>query len=448
HGSAYGERMFNVNLSTSNAAYAVSASERAAQSFTPAVSFLLYNVTIQVQNVAPKSDSLTVTIQRDSAGVPNGVVLATSTQAQQGSGWMDFSLTPRPVLSAGQTYWIVAGSTALAGEGYDWFHSNTDTVPGEAKQDLGSGWTVSVATDLTFITYGIPTGAEIAVGLSADRLNPEPGGTLVYTVYMNNTGTADAMGAWVNVTLPPQVSYVSDTSSSLSGTNTGPGSWTFGTLANGPHAFTISVALSPAATANTVLATVAHLDYIDGSGANGPSSTATASVTVLLPGGIPPAGPLASLIVLAAAVAVPVAGYALWRRRRSSIEEVFLVHRHGLLLCHLSRRMRAHQDKDHDVLGAMLTVVQEFVRDSFRYGKDRDLDRIEFGSYRVLIERGRYAYLAAAFSGKDSPEVRRKMRRTLRAIEQEYGTDLEEFDGSMEPLLGVRDIVARLVHLS
>ncbi len=152
------------------------------------------------------------------------------------------------------------------------------------------------------------------------------------------------------------------------------------------------------------------------------------------------------LVLLGAAIAIPPIGYGLWRRGRNAIEEVFLVHEHGVLLCHLSRRMRAQGDKDDDVLGAMLTVVQDFVRDSFRYGKDRDLDKVEFGSYRVLIERGDYVYLAAAYSGKDSPEVRRRLRRTIEEVETRFGTDLAEFDGTMEPVLGVRDIVGRLVH--
>ena len=446
-GSAYGERVFNANVASTNNAYTVSAAARAAQSFTPGTSFVLYNVTVRVQNVGVKSDYLNVTIESDAGGVPSGTVLAATTRIQSGSGWLDFPMNPRPLLAAGTPYWIVAANGMPPGEGYDWFHSNADVVPGRAMQDVGAGWTASITTDLNYETYGLAAGTQMVVDLSMNPAATYAGGSFTYTMYLNNTGSAVARMAWANLTLPSQVSYVSDDAPTVGGMKTGASSWTFANVANGPQAFRVVVTVTPGTTEGTLLSATAHLDYADAGGVMQPPSSATASFVVGPPPvTVPGNNPAALVGLLAVALAVPSAGYLVWRRRKPAFEELFLVHRHGLLLCHLSRRLRAQEDKDDDILGAMLTVVQDFVRDSFRYGKDRELDRIEFGTYRVLIERGSYVYLAAAFSGKDSPELRRRLRRTIQEVEAAYGKDLARFDGKMEPLLGVRDVVAGLVR--
>ncbi len=446
-GSAYGERIFAANVASTNNAYTVSASARAAQSFTPTTSMILYNVTLRVQNAGVKSDYLNVTIESDAGGVPSGTVLAGSNRSQQGSNWLDLPMNPRPLLLAGTQYWIVAANVMAPGDGYDWFHANADTVPGQGMQDFGAGWTVSIVTDLTYLTFGIAAGTQIAVGISTNPATPGPGNSLSYTVALNNTGWTDARMAWVNLTLPSQVAYVSDDAATVGGVKTGMSSWTFANVVNGPHTFEVVLTVTPETPVGTIVSATVHLDYADAGGVMGLPSSATASFVVGLPPGPTPGNNPASLLgLLAVALAVPPAGYLVWRRRKPAVEELFLVHNHGLLLCHLSRRLRAQEDKDDDILGAMLTVVQDFVRDSFRYGKDRELDRIEFGTYRVLIERGSYVYLAAAFSGKDSPELRRRLRRTIHQVEAAYGKDLERFDGKMEPLLGVRDVVAGLVR--
>src|SRR2546427_6366232 len=117
-GTASGEQVFNANLTSTNNTYPLSSSESAAQSFVPDVSFALYNVTIRVQNVGTKGDSLNVTIQTDAAGGPSGTILAGSVEGQSGSNWLDFPMTPRPVLTAGGTYWIVATGAMAGGQRY------------------------------------------------------------------------------------------------------------------------------------------------------------------------------------------------------------------------------------------------------------------------------------------------------------------------------------------
>ncbi len=128
-------------------------------------------------------------------------------------------------------------------------------------------------------------------------------------------------------------------------------------------------------------------------------------------------------------------------RRSSSdrTQEVFLVYRDGVLIYHLSRSLT--QDKDEDVLSGMLTAVQDFVRDAFRYGEHRELHHLDFGDYRILIERGKDVYLAVVYSGKDTGFVRKRVLSVLDHIETAYGPVLAKWDGDMDKVFGTRDVI-------
>jgi len=125
--------------------------------------------------------------------------------------------------------------------------------------------------------------------------------------------------------------------------------------------------------------------------------------------------------------------------RRTQIEEVFLVYRDGVLLYHLSRSLS--QDKDEDVLSGMLTAVTEFVRDAFVYGEHRELHQLDFGDYRIMIERGQNLYLAVVYSGKAASSIRKRVRSVMNHIETAYGSVLDKWDGDMEKVVGARDLI-------
>ncbi|HVG36844.1 MAG TPA: hypothetical protein VNA10_03850, partial [Thermoplasmata archaeon] len=148
--------------------------------------------------------------------------------------------------------------------------------------------------------------------------------------------------------------------------------------------------------------------------------------------------PVPTLIGVAAVAATLVTILLVLRRSHVEIEEVFLVYRDGVLIYHLSRSLS--QDKDEDVLSGMLTAIQEFVRDAFVYGEHRELHQLDFGEYRIMIERGQRVYLAVVYSGKGAV-VRRRVRSVLDHIETAYRGVLEDWDGDMERVAGARDLI-------
>ncbi len=154
---------------------------------------------------------------------------------------------------------------------------------------------------------------------------------------------------------------------------------------------------------------------------------------------VPPAPPLipslpwdmVALLALMALAPVPPLLYL----RRPEVKDVFLIQKDGILVAHMSRGETL--EKDQDNLAGTLTVIQDFVSQSFTYGKGQHLHRLEMGEYQVALEVGPKAYLAVVYSGRGRILISLRMRRVLRAIEAKYGQYLEPWTGKMEDFAGV-----------
>jgi hypothetical protein len=110
------------------------------------------------------------------------------------------------------------------------------------------------------------------------------------------------------------------------------------------------------------------------------------------------------------------------------VEEVFLITNTGLLLRRIGKEKKP--DVDEDILSSMLTAVNEFVKDSFSSSAEEgDLDELQYGRLRVILEYGPYVYLAAVVRGQESKELRPEMKKVLRQVRRKYGHVLAENTG-------------------
>ncbi|MGK6310479.1 OmpA family protein [Variovorax sp. DT-64] len=119
------------------------------------------------------------------------------------------------------------------------------------------------------------------------------------------------------------------------------------------------------------------------------------------------------------------------------VEHLFLVHRKtGLLLAH-----EAAEDattRDPQLVSAMLSAIQDFVRDSFDESaeggaKGRSIDSLRLGDLLLWCEEGPSAFLAAVIQGNPPPALRECLVETLAAIHDEWRTQLDEFEGDTSP---------------
>jgi uncharacterized repeat protein (TIGR01451 family) len=118
----------------------------------------------------------------------------------------------------------------------------------------------------------------IAVEKVSDVQASAPGGTIVYTIYYNNTGSAPAGAVWVNDTLPAGVTFVSASPApgSVSGQML---AWQFSNVAPGAHSITVTVTVNATQGSGT-LTNWAYLDYASRYGLGLEQSSDSASVVI------------------------------------------------------------------------------------------------------------------------------------------------------------------------
>jgi hypothetical protein len=125
------------------------------------------------------------------------------------------------------------------------------------------------------------------------------------------------------------------------------------------------------------------------------------------------------------------------------IEEVFTIHKTGLLIRHVGN----HEDDqtDNDIFCSMLTTVQEFIKDSFRSRDPSDLKNIEFGDKNLLMDRGDYIFLAVVYSGDANRKMRERIKKTITNIEILYRAALDGWDGDLGRLKSIDQLTMPLI---
>jgi len=119
----------------------------------------------------------------------------------------------------------------------------------------------------------------ITVAKIGDKNTALPGDTIVYTIFYNNTGSANAAHVWINDTLPMDVTFLSSSVpwTSRSGQTY---RWHLTNVAPGAHSFTISARVNLNATSSTLVNWV-FLNYTTQNGY--PLQSSSASWTVSIP---------------------------------------------------------------------------------------------------------------------------------------------------------------------
>src|SRR5439155_394576 len=125
------------------------------------------------------------------------------------------------------------------------------------------------------------------------------------------------------------------------------------------------------------------------------------------------------------------------------VEDVFLIHSDGRLIAHHSRKFR--EEIDEDIFSGMLTVEQDFVKDSFKTRTRVGMKRLDFGDSKILIERPPHTFLATAVFGQEPKLLPLYMLQVLKEVEDRYGTVLERWTGLLHQLDGVDDVIKKLV---
>jgi uncharacterized repeat protein (TIGR01451 family) len=271
---------------------------------------------------------------------------------------------------------------------------------------------------------------QLTLETSAEAVRPQT--LFQYTLRVRNVGTSIARTIWIMDSLDDGLKVVSY-SSEVPAAGTRDLNWTYQNLQpDEEEVIRLNVQVEAGVPAGTTVPNFITAVFTNSQGQV--IGAAQSNAVVVTVGEA--SSPLPYIGAAFAGVGA-VVGFVVYRRRTSRIEEVFLITKEGILIDHLARNL-VH-DKDPDIVSGMLTGIQKFVQEAFKFGEGGDLNQMEFGDHHVLIERGKHVYVAAVTSGGDPQAVAAKLKKSLDLIETEFGDVLEKFDGSMDQILGVRE---------
>lgn len=133
--------------------------------------------------------------------------------------------------------------------------------------------------------------------------------------------------------------------------------------------------------------------------------------------------------------------FSRWFFAKIQIDEAFLIHRSGTLISHSVMEKETYVDED--IFSSMFTVIQEFIRDSFREIEDAPVRRIDFGDQKILIEKGEQVYLAVVYSGHETKRNLRPLKDAMDEIESTYADELKDWSGFLAGFAGVERILRK-----
>ncbi len=124
------------------------------------------------------------------------------------------------------------------------------------------------------------------------------------------------------------------------------------------------------------------------------------------------------------------------------VEEVYLIHHEtGLLVEHVAAADVAAV-KDQDAVSAMLSAIQDFVRDTLSGTGEWDLETLEMGERTLWLIRGPQAMMACAIRGIPPADLRDRLRSLLDEIHLSYTDALGVFKGDREAVAGVSEVLS------
>lgn len=120
------------------------------------------------------------------------------------------------------------------------------------------------------------------------------------------------------------------------------------------------------------------------------------------------------------------------------IEQIFVIHSEtGLLIAHVSADDHENGNGvDQELISGMLTAIRDFVAHAFQ-SHDHDLQEIHYGQSKILLDLGRYAYLAVVISGYEPDNFYKDVGRLNQKIYNRYYRALRQFNGDLSDFVNI-----------
>jgi len=305
--------------------------------------------------------------------------------------------------------------------------------------------TVGVSAEVHVVPVAVIEEPDIVVQLISTQPEIVPGTLLNYQVEVTNRGNSTANNVSVIVSMPASIVLLS--ASRWPTQREGQLTWILDSVPVGSTELQFNATV-PASNRPEQVDLGVVVTYDDGNGGQVRVETRPSSISILpVPPAAFPVSPVQVGIVVAVlafvgrAVFLPPGPIRFSLSRGSGADEIFLLHRSGLLLKHFSPTPT--RDADTDIVGGMLAAVRMFVEDSMNPSAG-SLQEIRFSGGSIVFVTGEHAALAAVNAKGNRARFAHRAMGLLRKFEGVNGDALSNFDGVAERLDGVDDLFTRI----
>ena len=115
-------------------------------------------------------------------------------------------------------------------------------------------------------------------------------------------------------------------------------------------------------------------------------------------------------------------------------QAIFLIHKaSGLVISDI--QPSDSERLESDMIAGMLTAIRSFANDCMtQSGNISELDEIDYGNFKIVLEVAGYCYLAIIVKGETPKKFISQVRQTLSQIIKSYGKSIEKFEGDLDTI--------------
>lgn len=130
-----------------------------------------------------------------------------------------------------------------------------------------------------------------------------------------------------------------------------------------------------------------------------------------------------------------------------TIQAIFLIHKaSGLVISEIQQE--GNFSLESEMVAGMLTAIRSFVNDCIvQPGETSELNQIEYGDSKIILEVAGYCYLAVISKGESPEQFLKKMRETVSNLIIKHGKPIHQFDGDPDTISDeVHQLIAALFN--
>lgn len=129
--------------------------------------------------------------------------------------------------------------------------------------------------------------------------------------------------------------------------------------------------------------------------------------------------------------------------QESNAQEIFVLHSKGLVVAHAGH-VEAEGEIDRDMVGGMLTAIQNFVQEAFQASDMDTLKSFNVGKLKMLIEAKDHVVVAVLITGHEARELRKGVRRLADELDSKFGALLAGWKGDKKAIKEVQEWVENI----